>query len=408
MKILFLSDNFPPEVNAPAIRTYEHCARWVQQGAEVTVITCQPNFPRGKIYDGYKNKLYQKEIIDGIRVIRVWSFIAPNSGFFKRIVDFLSYAVMAFFVGLFQSCDVIVGTSPQFFTAVAARMLSIFKWKPWVMEVRDLWPESIAAVGALKKSSLAYKFLTKVEHHLYRSADRIIPVTNAFRKYILDKGIDVDKIKVITNGVDSKKFQAGKKDQVLLKNLGLQDKFVIGYLGTHGMAHALDFVVETATKMNDDNIHFVLQGDGSEKLKLQDKVKSLGLKNLTFLPFVSKDVIRSYISILDVALVNLKKSDTFKTVIPSKIFENACMQKPILLGVEGESKEIIEKYGAGICYEPENRKSLMSAIERISRIEVYRQYQSGCINLSADFDRNKLADQMLNIIKTVKDKTRNK
>ena len=401
MKILFLSDNFPPEVNAPATRTYEHCVRWVQQGAEVTVITCQPNFPRGKIYDGYKNRLYQKEVIDGITVIRVWSFIAPNSGFFKRIVDFISYATMAFFVGLFQKFDVVVGTSPQFFTVVSARILSFFKRRPWIMEVRDLWPESIAAVGALNRSSLAYRVLSKVERHLYRSADRIVPVTHAFKKYMVDLGIDAKKIFVITNGVDKGKFQPGDKNTILLNQLGLEGKFIIGYIGTHGMAHALDFIVDTAAIIDDDRIHFILQGDGSEKINLQRKAKDLNLRNLSFLPFVPKDEIRSYISVLDVALVNLKKSDTFKTVIPSKIFENACMQKPILHGVEGESKEIIQKYQAGVCYEPENSKSLLAAIARISTSEVYQICQSGCVNLAIDYDRNLLADQMLDIIKEI-------
>ena len=402
MNILFLSDNFPPEVNAPATRTYEHCIRWVEQGVKVTVITCQPNFPKGKIYDGYKNRIYQKEVIDGITVIRVWSFIAPNSGFFKRILDFVSYAVMAFIVGLFQKCDLIIGTSPQFFTAVSARMLSFLKWKPWVMEVRDLWPESIAAVGALKKFSFSYKFLSRVERHLYLSADTIIPVTNAFKNYMVGLGINENKIRVVTNGVERSKFMAGDKDIELLRELKLEEKFVIGYIGTHGMAHALNFIVETAKEITDDRIHLVLQGDGSEKKKLQERARELNLNNLTFLPFVAKDAIRRYISILDVALVNLKKSDTFKTVIPSKIFENASMLKPILLGVEGESKEIILKYNAGLCYEPENKESLKLAIKNISHSEIYKEFQLGCSELANDYDRNNLADEMLQVIKILK------
>tara|TARA_Y100000385_G_scaffold77414_1_gene78539 strand:- start:431 stop:1639 length:1209 start_codon:yes stop_codon:yes gene_type:complete len=402
LNILFLSDNFPPEVNAPATRTYEHCVRWVEQGVKVTVITCQPNFPKGKIYDGYKNRIYQKEVIEGITVIRVWSFIAPNSGFFKRILDFVSYAVMAFIVGLFQKCDLIIGTSPQFFTAVSARMLSLFKWKPWVMEVRDLWPESIAAVGALKKSSFSYKLLSKVERHLYLSADTIIPLTNAFKKYMVDLGIQENKIRVVTNGVDRSKFMAGDKDIELLRELKLEEKFVIGYIGTHGMAHALNFIVETAKEITDERIHFVLQGDGSEKFFLQERARELNLNNLTFLPFVAKDAIRRYISILDVALVNLKKSDTFKTVIPSKIFENASMLKPILLGVEGESKEIILKYNAGLCYEPENKEALKLAIKNISQSEIYKNCQGGCSDLANDYARNNLADEMLQVIEILK------
>ena len=140
MRILFLSDNFPPEVNAPASRTFDHCREWVKAGAEVTVVTCAPNFPQGKVYPGYKNKLWQTEMMDGIRVIRVWTYMVPNKGFIKRTLDYISFSVTGFLAALFVKTDVIVATSPQFFTALAGRTLSWWKRKPWVMEVRDLWP----------------------------------------------------------------------------------------------------------------------------------------------------------------------------------------------------------------------------------------------------------------------------
>ena len=141
MRILFLTDNFPPETNAPATRTYEHCLKWINMGYKVTVITCFPNFPKGKVFEGYTNKLYQKENIDGITVIRVWSYIAANQGFIKRIIDFVSFAITSFFAGLFVGkVDVIIGTSPQFFTTLSAYGLSVVKRKPWIFELRDLWP----------------------------------------------------------------------------------------------------------------------------------------------------------------------------------------------------------------------------------------------------------------------------
>ena len=142
-KILFITDNFPPEVNAPASRTYDHCKEWVKAGADVTVITCAPNFPQGKVYEGYKNKIYQKESIDGIKVIRVWSYIVPNCGFIKRTLDYISFSITAFIAGLFIKTDIIIATSLQFFVALTGRALSRVKRPPWIMEVRDLWPESI-------------------------------------------------------------------------------------------------------------------------------------------------------------------------------------------------------------------------------------------------------------------------
>ena len=398
MKILFLTDNFPPEVNAPATRTYEHCREWVSQGIQVTVITCAPNFPKGKVFEGYKNKLCQTEIIDGVKVIRVWSYISANSGFVKRILDFISYAIMAFWVGLFVKCDVIIGTSPQFFTAVSARCLSALKWKPWIMEVRDLWPESIAAVGAMDRNSFAFRLLESVEKHLYKSAKRVVVVTDSFKERINSYGISNDKIFVIKNGVDSSKFQPIPKNQELLDELNLNDKFLVGYIGTHGMAHALSFVLDCAKATKDPDVYFILQGDGAEKSNLLKKAKEEQIGNVTFLPFVAKSEIKQYISILDVALVNLKKSDTFKTVIPSKIFENACMQKPILHGVEGESKKIIEDYNAGIAFEPENIPAFLEALEKIKHRDNYITYQSGCKNLADDFERSTLANRMLKLI----------
>ena len=149
-KILFLTDNFPPETNAPATRTFEHAKIWVSRGCSVTVITCFPNFPTGKIYDGYKNSLFKNEIIEGIRVIRVWSYITPNSGVFKRTLDYISFGISSFIASFFVRFDIIIGTSPQFFTAVSTYMISKFRFSPWIMEVRDIWPESIRAVGAIK------------------------------------------------------------------------------------------------------------------------------------------------------------------------------------------------------------------------------------------------------------------
>ena len=399
MKILFLTDNFPPEVNAPATRTYEHCKMWLEAGEEVTVITCFPNFPKGKVFDGYKNKLYQKEVIDGITVIRVWSFITANKGTVKRILDYISYAFMAFCVGLFQKTDKIVATSPQFFTAVSGYLLSVFKRRPWIMEVRDLWPESIRAVGAMKNEKLLNR-LERLEIFLYRKAEKVIVVTQSFKKNISTRGIDPNKIHVIYNGINPKRISNLSAD-INPKLLALEDKFIIGYIGTHGLAHKLDFILESAKEINDPEIHFILIGDGAEKENIVKLHADLQLTNVTLFDSVSKDAIMSYIARLDVALVNLKKSDTFKTVIPSKIFENAALQKPILLGVQGETEGIINKYEAGVCYEPENKDEFINAIFKLKENpDLYASCQAGCLSLMADFDRNKMADDMLKLIKT--------
>ena len=397
MRILFLTDNFPPEVNAPASRTYEHCREWVKAGADVTVVTCAPNFPVGKVYEGYRNKLWQREEMDGIHVVRVWSYIVANKGFLKRTLDFISFSVSSFVAGLFLKCDVIVATSPQFFTALGGRTLSFFKRKPWIMEVRDLWPESIKTVGAVK-DNLFIKYFEKEEMWCYKSARHIVVVTNSFKEKLVERGIASEKISVVTNGVDSDLFRPVEKDAALVSELGLEGKFVVGYIGTLGMAHKLDFVLEQAKRLEDTNVHILVMGNGAEKEKLIALKETLGVRNVSILDAVSKREVSRYISTLDVALINLKKSDLFKTVIPSKIFENAAMGKPILMGVDGEAREIVEGHGAGLCFEPENGDDFIAKLSELRDGAVYEECRKGCARLAAAYDRKKLAREMLQLI----------
>jgi glycosyltransferase involved in cell wall biosynthesis len=399
MRILFLSDNFIPEVNAPANRTFEHCLEWQKNGAQVTVITCAPNFPQGKIYDGYQNKLYQTETIEGIKVIRVWSYITANEGFLKRILDYLSFCFTSFWAALFTPTDVIIATSPQFFTAVSGFLAALLKRKPWIFEVRDLWPESIKAVNAMSNSTIIH-WLEKLELFLYRRANKVVVVTESFKQNLTSRGINPDKIAVVKNGVLLDAYQAQPKDTQLLTQLNLHNKFIVGYLGTHGMAHKLDFIVQCAQHINDPSIHFLFVGDGAEKNKIAQLAH--GMTNVTLLPSVPKHEINRYISITDLALVPLKKSDTFKTVIPSKIFENAAMERPILLGVEGESQQIIEHYNAGACFEPENQQSFLQALYSLKQNPAqYQLCQQGCRQLAADFNRRTLAHKLYQIIQSI-------
>lgn len=402
MKILFITDNFTPEVNAPATRTYEHCKEWIKEdNVEVTIITCVPNFPHGRVYKGYKNKFYQTEYIDGIKVIRVWSYITSNSGFIKRVLDYISFGVMAFFVGLFQKHDVIIATSPQFFTTWTAWGISKIKRKPWIFELRDLWPESIKTVGAMKQGRVI-DTLEKIELGLYKSCDKVVAVTDAFKTNLISRGIDANKIEVVTNGSNMELFQVREKDELLLNELNLKDKFIVGYIGTHGMAHSLDFIMNSIANVKDSSIHFLFIGDGAMKKTIVTIAKELGLENVTFLDPISKEEVPKYLSICDVSLAPLKKEDNFKSVIPSKIFEASAMSKPTLLGVQGQAQEIIEKYNAGICFEPENENDFLKKLYILrDDTKKYEEFQTGCKKLSSDFDRKKLANKMLIIIKNL-------
>ena len=403
MKILFITDNFTPEVNAPATRTYEHVKEWIKdKDVEVTIITCAPNFPHGKVYDGYKNKLYQKEYIDGIEVIRVWSYITSNSGFLKRVLDYISFGVMSFFIGLFKKHDLIIATSPQFFTTWAAWGISKIRRKPWIFELRDLWPESIKTVGAMKQGKVI-DILKKIELGLYKSCDKVVAVTDAFKTNLINRGINKDKIEVVTNGSNMELFYSRPKDMELLESLNLKDKFIVGYIGTHGMAHSLDFIVNSITKVDDNDIHFLFIGDGAMKKTIVDIAKESNIKNITFWDPIKKDDVPKYLNICDVSLAPLKKEDNFKSVIPSKIFEASAMRKPTLLGVQGQAQEIIEKYNAGLCFEPENEKDFLEKLNILKGDTIkYEALQKGCVELAIDFDRKLLAKKMLTILKGIK------
>ena len=408
MHILFLSDNFPPEVNAPATRTFEHCAEWVKLGATVTVVTCCPNFPKGKIYDGFKNKIWQQEETCGIRVIRVWTFIYPNEGFIGRILDYLSFMVTSFVGGLFVSkVDMVVGTSPQFFTVCSAFFISLCKRVPWVFEVRDLWPESIKAVGAIGSVKIL-RLLEKLELYLYHKADLIILVTNSFRQKLKNRGVKPEKMYVVTNGVNLDLISKPEKNNHLKDQLGLSGKFVIGYIGTHGMAHRLETIVEAAlliknTGDSNQDIHFLFLGDGAEKKYLQKKVMELRVTNILFLDTVPKDKIADYLSMLDIGVVHLRKHAIFQSVIPSKIFEYMAAGVPILHGVNGESAQIVLREDVGVVFEPENSKDLVKKIFELKKMAVSLQKLSvNGRDAAQKYDRRKLARKMMTIFREVK------
>lgn len=407
--ILFLTDNFPPEVNAPASRTFEHCRRWVAKGHRVTVVTCAPNFPLGQVFGGYRNRLWQSEEIAGIRVIRVWTFITRNEGFVKRVLDYLSFMVMGFVAALFvRRVDLVIGTSPQFFTACAAYVTSRVRRRPWVFELRDLWPESIHAVGAMKASRVL-RMLEDLELFLYRKADAIIAVTHSFKDNLIARGIDGTKIEVVTNGVDTTRFSYRPKDRALEAELGLAGKFVVGYVGTHGLAHGLGTLLDTAALLQKqgeaEHVRILMLGDGAQRAELEKRAIAEGLEAVRLVSTVPKDEVARYWSLLDASVIHLKRSDLFKTVIPSKMFECMAMGLPILHGIEGESARIVEETGCGVLFEPENAQALYDRIISLKNDESLRaRLREGGIAAATNYDRGHLADEMLDHLVAVADR----
>lgn len=409
MRIVFFSHYFPPEGNAPASRTYEHCVRWVNAGHQVVVVTCVPNVPTGIVYDGYKNKSWpQRENIDGIEVLRVWTYVAPNAGGTKRILNYLSYMVSAIVAFLFccRRPNLIVATSPQFFCGWAGTISSWLKWCPFVLEIRDIWPESIVAVGALKKG-LSIKILEVLEKWMYRSANHIVAVGNGYKNNILQKADVRDRISVVTNGVDVAYFRPMPKSTEFLQKYGLAGRFVCSYVGTLGMAHGLDVVIRAATILrqgNRDDIVFCLVGDGARRSELERQTREANLEDwVRFTGRLDKSEMPIVLASSDCLFVHLAKSELFETVIPSKIFESMAMQRPLVMGVQGESATIVSDSGSGLVMEPDNEQDLVAAVTRLCDDRQF--YESLCQNgrkfVCENYNRDKLAQDMLDILVAV-------
>ncbi len=403
MRILFFTHYFPPEGNAPASRTYENAKRWIQAGHDVTVITCAPNVPDGVVYEGYKNKLYQRDVVDGIDVRRVWTYIAANQGSVRRILNYLSYMVSAFLVSLFvKRPDVVIATSPQFFCGWAGVLFRWIRRVPFILEIRDIWPESIVAVGAMGNSRLI-RLLEWLELKMYAAAGHVVTVGDGYRRKLLEKGVADEDISIVMNGVNRDLFQPRAPDESLKQTWHIDGKFVCGYVGTIGMACGLQVVLEAARELKQqgaDDIAFMLVGDGAMRDDLERQATSDGLDNVIFTGRQPKDSMPDFLAAMDVCLVHLRKSDLFTTVMPSKIFEAGGMGKPIINGVGGFAAEFIEKAGAGINIEPENSGELLDALLAL-RDDPMRSKslgESGRDYVVTFYDRDKLAKDYLDII----------
>lgn len=368
MKILFLTENFPPETNAAATRVYERALYWVRAGHQVTILTCAPNFPQGKLFDGWKNSWRQVQSMDGLRVVRVKTYISANEGFAKRTLDFVSFMVTAYGAGLFEDRpDVVISTSPQFFAAIGGWALAATRRIPFVFELGDLWPRSITAVGAMKQSPVI-RALEKLELFLYRRSAAVIALTHAFKDDLKRRAIDPRKVAVVINGVDLPRYAPRPRDQDLAEHWGLAGKFVLGYVGTHGMAHGLINVLDAAEHLKDDDrIRFLFVGAGAERQMLIDEAARRKLTNVVFQGMQPKEMMPRIWSLCDVALVHLKDDPAFAEVIPSKIFEAMGMGLPLLLvSPEGEASRILADDGAGLWVQAAQPQALADAARQLA------------------------------------------
>lgn len=401
MRILFLTDNFPPERNAPASRTHEHAIRWVKAGHQVTVITTAPNFPEGQLLNGYGNRWYAKEQIDGIEVVRVKTYITANDGFFKRTLDYLSFMFAGGIAALFQKRpDVLISTSPQFFCAIAGWFVSRLRRLPWVFEVRDLWPSAIVAVGAMREGML-YRRLERLELAMYRAADAVVAVTEGLRQDLVGRGIAASKIVLVRNGVDLSLFSPRAKDEELVDRYDLRGKFVVGFLGTMGMAAALDKVIVAAELVRDrQDIVFLLAGPGSQRDELEALIAAKRLTNVRMIPAQSKEMMPRLWSLLDLSLSVIRDAPLFRHTVSSKNYEAMAMGLPILLSMpDGECAAIVRNGGAGVRVAAEDPIALASAVRQLADAPADRARMArAALAMAPRFTRDRNADIMLDAL----------
>jgi colanic acid biosynthesis glycosyl transferase WcaI len=413
VKILYVSQYFPPEMGAPAARASELTRHWAADGHDVTILTGFPNHPTGRVPSEYCDEFRQlvtREHIDRVNVVRTWLWPLPNRKAYERILNYSSFCLSSALTGLFLSRpDVVIASSPQLLVALSGWWLAAWKRVPFVFEVRDLWPESLSAVGMGDQVKIMNRILARIAGFLYGKANRIVVVTAAFKDHLIKHwNIPVDKISVIENGVETTLFSPQNTNAELRRELGAEEKFVVSYIGTIGMAHGLESVIEVAARMQQSAPHvlFLLLGEGAEKDYILALSKARGLTNLRFVGQQPREKISAYIAASDVCLVLLKKAHIFKTVIPTKMLEFMSCSRPVILGVEGQAQEIMDEAQAGICIAPESADELVQAITRLAADPALRESlgHNGRHYIQQRFSRRSTATAYLDVLENLLEK----
>ncbi len=391
--ILFISPYYPPEKGAAAVCVSETASRLAKRGHQVTVLTTVPNYPTGIIPPEYRGRAIQREVLDGVCVVRVWSYTSANKGFLRRILAHFSFGCLAPLLGekAVGRPGVIIVQSPPLFDAIAARTLAWLKRCPFIFMVSDLWPESAIQLGVLR-NPLLIKLSEWLEWSTYQQASLVWVVTEGIRSRLIQRGLPLERIFLLTNGVDAAKFRPFPQAQARAE-LGWDDRFTVLYAGTHGLSHRLTTVLDAAEQIrNRDDIRFVLAGDGAEKANLVAQAQRCGLKNITFLDPCPHNQVPLLLNAADICLVHVGKVPLFKGMLPIKMYEAMACARPILLAVDGEARRLAEQEaGAAIYVEPENATALVSAIlylrEHPHLIEVLGQRGRALVEERFDYDQ---------------------
>ncbi len=397
MKILYISQYFHPEIGATTNRALANVRYLTKQGHDVTVLTEMPNHPKGIIFEGYKGKMFMTETMEDFKIKRVWVYTSVNKNFITRLLFYISFAFLGTLSAIFswKKYDIVYVTSPPLFVGIIGLALKFFFPKTkFIFEVRDLWPDAAVEMGELKNKHFR-KFSYALEKSLYKNADHIVAVTKRFKQRIIENGYSKNKISVIRNGSDLS-FKPVDVSEELKEKFQVDKNFIVIYAGNLGLAQNLTVVLKAAEKLKEKKILFLMVGTGPEETLLKNYAKSHNLTNVIFTGEIAKDDMSEYLSLSDCGLIPLKNIEVFERTIPSKLFDYMSANLPIILGVKGEAKEILEKSEAGICFEPDNVDELVEEIEylKTNSLELEKMKQKGRDFVKTNFDRNELAKKL--------------
>ena len=405
MKILIVHQYFLGKEDAGGSRWNQFAKYFAEAGHEVTILAGMVHYASGKKPDRYMGRyIVREEEQPGVTVYRCHVSESYNKSFFGRAWGYFSFAVSSTLAGIFRAGrpDVMIATSPPLTVETTMRWLSRLHRRPTVFEVRDLWPESAIDTGVLAPGKLA-NLLYRMEAKAYRKAKWVNVLTPAFEQALIErKGVEPQKISMIPNGADLDIMTPGPRDNAVRKDLGLGDRFVVSYFGAHGRANCLGQLIDAAALLKGQapDVRIMLVGDGMEKPQLQADAKERGLDNVIFVDSVPKDQVSDYINASDVCTAVLMRNDTFKTVYPNKVFDYMCCNRPILIGIDGVARKLVEDASAGVFVEPQNPQAFVDALLKLRDDPQARQRmgEAGRAYAAEHYSREGMAQKYLSVL----------
>jgi glycosyltransferase involved in cell wall biosynthesis len=395
VRIHFFTDYFRPEPPPPAHHIAERARIWASLGHDVTVITNHPNYPEGLIYPGHRNLMRSLESVDGYRVLRVWTYVAHHTARLGKLADHASYCASAVAQALrLEQPDAVVATSPHLFCGVAGALYARIRGRPLLLEVRDLWPDSV-----LPRGSASYRTFKILERFIYREAAAVSVLTPAFEDHVLGEG--ARRAVTIVGGADTARFRPGDAPPGVREGLGLEGKFVIGYPGTLGTAHDIEFLIDVASRLSQTELRFLLIGGGPFMERARASASSQCPGMISFLSTQPPERMPDWWRAMDAGLVLLRKTEAMRTVIPSKIFECMATGLPtIFIGPRGAGSRVVEDHCAGIVLDdPDPARVAEQLTALVSDRERVRALSAGALAASPRFTRERQAEATIAVLR---------